>query len=84
MMLHVVQHRLRSKPFKTSFFCLSGEPLGLELTILGSPVEDQELEPRSVYFGGHEGAGEWQWFRTKDPETDQQGREAWTPIAKTQ
>jgi hypothetical protein len=74
-----------AQPFNYPSIRSPGEPLGLELTILGSPVEDQELEPRSVYFGGHEGASEWQWFRTKDnPETDQQGREAWTPIAKTQ
>ncbi|GAQ78250.1 AIR9 protein [Klebsormidium nitens] len=61
-----------------------GGPLGLELTLPSTPVEDQELDPRAVYFGGEEGPSEWQWYRSKDPpRAEASSRASWTPIAHT-
>lgn len=56
----------------------------MELTLPDPPVEDQELDPRAVYFGGEEGPSEWQWYRSKGPpKTEASSRASWTPIANT-
>uniref|UniRef100_A0A1J3CLM1 187-kDa microtubule-associated protein AIR9 n=1 Tax=Noccaea caerulescens TaxID=107243 RepID=A0A1J3CLM1_NOCCA len=40
-------------------------PMGLEL-LVPDCCEKQEVVPRKTYFGGHEGVGEYIWYRTKD------------------
>ncbi|CAH8264737.1 unnamed protein product [Arabidopsis lyrata] len=39
-------------------------PMGLELKIPDC-LEKQEVVPHKTYFGGHEGVGEYIWYRTK-------------------
>lgn len=48
------------------FFCLlsSADPEGIELTIPDCS-EDRQVTPFRIYFGGHEGVGEYIWYRTK-------------------
>ncbi|XP_010519077.1 PREDICTED: 187-kDa microtubule-associated protein AIR9-like [Tarenaya hassleriana] len=40
-------------------------PMGLEL-IIPDCCEKQEVVPHKTYFGGHEGVGEYIWYRTSD------------------
>ncbi|KAE8647759.1 187-kDa microtubule-associated protein AIR9 [Cucumis sativus] len=41
-----------------------GEPVGLNLVIQDCS-EGQEVVPIKLYFGGHEGAGQYIWYRTR-------------------
>ncbi|CAN8287520.1 unnamed protein product [Cochlearia groenlandica] len=43
----------------------SANPMGLELSVPDC-CEKQEVAPRKTYFGGHEGVGEFIWYRSKD------------------
>ncbi|ESQ52069.1 hypothetical protein EUTSA_v10016130mg [Eutrema salsugineum] len=40
-------------------------PMGLEL-LVPDCFEKQEVVPHKTYFGGHEGVGEYIWYRTKE------------------
>ncbi|KAH0932660.1 hypothetical protein HID58_009777 [Brassica napus] len=40
-------------------------PMGLEL-LIPDCYENQEVVPHKTYFGGHEGDGEYIWYRTKE------------------
>ncbi|KAH0889479.1 hypothetical protein HID58_051908 [Brassica napus] len=40
-------------------------PMGLEL-LIPDCHENQEIVPHKIYFGGHEGDGEYIWYRTKE------------------
>ncbi|KAJ0262088.1 187-kDa microtubule-associated protein AIR9 [Hirschfeldia incana] len=40
-------------------------PMGLEL-LIPDCYENQEVVPQKKYFGGHEGDGEYIWYRTKE------------------
>ncbi|XP_023003645.1 187-kDa microtubule-associated protein AIR9 [Cucurbita maxima] len=47
----------------TSDAIAPGEPMGLKLEIPDC-CEGQEVVPIKLYFGGHEGAGQYVWYRT--------------------
>lgn len=48
------------------FFPLeTANPMGLEL-LIPDCYENQEVVPHKNYFGGHEGDGEYIWYRTKE------------------
>ncbi|XXG74688.1 hypothetical protein AAC387_Pa07g3344 [Persea americana] len=40
------------------------DPVGVEL-IIPDGCEDEEVVPQKSYFGGHEGFGDYTWYRTK-------------------
>lgn len=42
-----------------------GEPLGIDL-VIPDCCEGEKVVPRTRYFGGQEGVGEYIWYRTKD------------------
>uniref|UniRef100_A0A803N0W9 Uncharacterized protein n=1 Tax=Chenopodium quinoa TaxID=63459 RepID=A0A803N0W9_CHEQI len=44
---------------------IPADPVGLELTIPGC-CEAEVVLPHTIYFGGHEGLGEYIWYRTKN------------------
>lgn len=39
------------------------DPVGVEL-VIPNCCEDSEVVPQKIYFGGHEGIGEYVWYRT--------------------
>lgn len=42
----------------------TADPVGVEL-IIPDGCEDGEVVPQKSYFGGHEGFGDYIWYRTK-------------------
>lgn len=48
---------------KSPFFGV-GKPVGLKL-VIEDCCEGQEVVPIKLYFGGHEGAGQYIWYRSR-------------------
>lgn len=42
----------------------TADPMGVEL-IIPDGCEDEEVVPQKSYLGGHEGFGDYTWYRTK-------------------
>lgn len=46
------------------YLLCTADPKGIDL-IIPECSEDKQVNPLKIYFGGHEGVGEYIWYQTK-------------------